>query len=171
MSGPVFMGQIRIMAFRRPPRGWASCNGQSLPIEGNEALFSLIGSIYGGDGDKTFALPDLRSRTPIGFSDDIIQGHRYGEEAHTLTTSQIPRHSHSLSASDENANDVWPKDNLLSKNTAGKPYTKFENLASMADNTIENAGGSGAHNNMQPYLTLNYCIALTGSKPANIESE
>lgn len=163
MSTP-FLSEIRIMSFNFPPKGWAFCNGQLLPINQNQALFSLLGTTYGGDGRVNFALPDLRSRVPLHMGSGFTLGERGGEEAHTLNISELPAHSHAPTGSSANASQVAPTGNLWAVTTnggyAGSPDTTL-NPAS-----ILNAGGSQPHNNMSPYLTLNFCIALQGIFPS-----
>lgn len=161
-----FLGEIRIMSFSFAPKGWAMCNGQLLPINQNQALFSLLGTTYGGDGRVNFALPDLRGRTPIHFGNSHTLGERAGEQAHTLSISELPTHQHTLQASSASANASGPSGNILAK-TLGNTYGVTTNLVGMDAGSISTVGGSQAHLNMQPFLTLNFCIALQGIFPSH----
>jgi microcystin-dependent protein len=161
------MGELRIMGFNFPPKGWAQCNGQFLPINQNQALFSLLGTTYGGNGQTTFALPDLRGRTPIHTGSSFSQGTAMGQEAHTITMSEMPAHVHFFGA---NTGDAT-KDNatLAPKGTFGafnNGYRAASNLIAIAPTTISNVGGSQAHENRQPYAVLNICICLQGIFPS-----
>jgi microcystin-dependent protein len=140
------------------------CNGQLLPINQNQALFSLLGTTYGGDGQTTFALPNLRGRVALHIGSGLIQGENLGEEAHTLTISEMPAHSHALQGTTNNANQPVPTGNLLA--TVGNVYTTAQNLTTINPASVGNAGGSQPHTNMQPYLVLNFCIALQGIFPS-----
>jgi microcystin-dependent protein len=159
-----FLSEIRIMSFGFAPKGWALCNGQLLPINQNQALFSLLGTTYGGNGQTNFALPDLQGRTPIHMSSGHTLGERGGEQSHTLSISELPTHTHVLSASSSNGNVVQPSGNLLG--SALDVYRAPDNLVSLSPDTVTNAGGSQAHLNMQPFLTLNFSIALQGIFPS-----
>ena len=160
-----FLSEIRIFSFNFAPRGWATCDGQLLPINQNQALFSLLGTTYGGDGRTTFALPNLQSRTPIHVGSGHTLGERGGEEAHTLSTSEIPAHVHSLAASSTSAGgNASPSGRFLGG--GNNVYHAESNLTPLASGSIANAGGSQAHLNMQPFLTLNFCIALQGIFPS-----
>jgi microcystin-dependent protein len=163
MSTP-FVGEIRLMSFNFAPKGWAMCNGQSLPINQNQALFSLLGTMYGGNGQTTFALPDLRGRVPIHFGNGHTQGQIGGEQAHTLTIGEMPTHTHTAFASPGNGNTNFGSNNVLAAalNTYGAP----EDPVALTPTTITNAGGSQPHQNMQPYLALNFCIVLSGIFPS-----
>ena len=164
-----FLGEIRLFGFNFAPRGWALCHGQLLPISQNTALFSLLGTMYGGDGRTTFELPDLRGRVPIGFGQgpglaDHTQGEAGGAEQVTLLAAQLPPHQHTVAAS-STATTKNPTNALPAKTLARAPY------GTTADRTMHPAmasgGGSGApHDNMQPYLVANWCIALEGIYPA-----
>jgi microcystin-dependent protein len=160
MSEP-FLGELKLMSFNFAPKGWATCNGQLLPINQNQALFSLLGTMYGGNGQTTFALPDLRGRIPIhrgGFT----QGQAIGAQSHTLTVGEMPAHTHSVLASSQNGNQADPK--ILA--AASNAYTAPSTLTTIAPGTVSNVGGSQAHENRQPYLVLNWCIALQGIFPS-----
>ena len=160
-----FLSEIRIMSFGFPPRGWALCDGQLLPINQNQGLFSLLGTTYGGDGRVNFALPDLRTRVPIHMGQSHTLGERGGEQAHTLSISEIPTHVHTANAAAANGAAIIPTGNYL----AGSPtqlYTSAQNLTALNPATIANVGGSQAHLNMQPFLVLNFSIALQGIFPS-----
>ena len=162
-----FLSEIRIMSFVFPPKGWALCNGQLLPINQNQALFSLLGTTFGGDGRVNFALPDLRGRTPIHVGSGHTLGERGGEQAHTLSIAEIPTHTHVFNASTNVAPaGVPPGTSLLAQSAGEFLYGAATNLVAFAPNAISNTGGSQAHLNMQPFLTLNFCIALQGIFPS-----
>ncbi len=159
-----FLAEIRLMSFAFPPKGWALCDGQLLPINQNQALFSLLGTTFGGNGQTNFALPDLRGRTPLHVGSGHTLGERGGEQAHTLSISEIPTHAHVANASTTNGNSAFAIGNVLA--AAGNLYAAPNNLTSILPNTIANIGGSQAHLNMQPFLTLSFCIALQGIFPS-----
>lgn len=164
-----FLSEIRLMSFTFAPRGWALCNGQLLPINQNQALFSLLGTTFGGDGRVNFALPDLRGRVPMHHGAGHTLGERQGEQAHTLTVAELPTHTHLLSASSAPADAALPAGNLLAATdpaTFGPAYAAPSSLAAMAPEAIAPSGGSQAHLNMQPFLTLSFCIALQGIFPS-----
>lgn len=163
MSEP-FLSEIRIMSFAFAPKGWAMCNGQLMPINQNQALFSLLGTTYGGDGRVNFALPDLRGRTPIHEGSGHTLGEKAGEQAVTLTLSQMPQHTHVLNASPKSADNPVAASNVLA--TAGNLYSAPNNNLVTLLGTVGNVGGSQAHLNMQPFLTLTFCIALQGIFPS-----
>ena len=162
MSEP-FLSEIRIMSFNFAPKGWAMCNGQLLPINQNQALFALLGTTYGGDGRVNFALPDLRGRAPIHFGSGHTLGERGGEQAHTLTLSELPLHTHFLNANTSPGQNN-PPGAVLGK-AATNMYGPASALAAMGTSVL-NVGGSQAHLNMQPFLTLTFCIALQGIFPS-----
>jgi microcystin-dependent protein len=153
------------MSFDFAPKGWAMCNGQLLPINQNQALFSLLGTTYGGDGRVNFALPDLRARTPIHVGNGHTLGQRGGETAHTLSLAEMPSHTHAAGASSISAagNDN-PANRVLG--SVNNMFHTPANLTPMRAGTIATTGGSQAHQNMQPFLALTFCIALQGIFPS-----
>lgn len=160
-----FLSEIRIMSFNFAPKGWALCNGQLLPINQNQALFSLLGTTFGGDGRVNFALPDLRGRVPIHVSSGHTLGERAGEQAHTLTIAELPTHTHLVNASSaSNGGNASPTGRFLGG--GNNVYHAPSNLTTMNPSTVTSAGGSQAHLNMQPFLTLTFCIALQGIFPS-----
>ncbi|HEX8643856.1 MAG TPA: tail fiber protein [Allosphingosinicella sp.] len=160
-----FLSEIRIMSFVFAPKGWALCNGQLLPINQNQALFSLLGTTFGGDGRVNFALPDFRGRVPIHVGSGHTLGERGGEQAHTLSIAELPTHAHFANALSSNATVPVPANNSLA--AANNVYVSTAgNLTSLEPGTVTNTGGSQAHLNMQPFLTLSYCIALQGIFPS-----
>ena len=161
-----FLSEIRIMSFEFAPKGWALCNGQLLPINQNQALFSLLGTSFGGDGRVNFALPDLRGRVPIHVGSGHTLGERGGEQAHTLSIAELPTHTHVLNATSTDGNAIIPGGNLLARSVTQIYNAHISNLVTMAAGTITNVGGSQAHLNMQPFLTLTFCIALQGIFPS-----
>lgn len=162
-----FLSEIRIMSFVFPPKGWALCNGQLLPINQNQALFSLLGTTFGGDGRVNFALPDLRGRVPIHVGSGHTLGERGGEPSHTLSIGEIPTHTHILSATTIAATGNTPSASLmLAQSTASQLYGAPNALIAMNPGALTNVGGSQAHLNMQPFLTLSFCIALQGIFPS-----
>ena len=168
MSEP-FLAEIRIVGFNFAPRGWAFCDGQILPINQNQSLYSLLGTTYGGDGRTSFALPDLRSRTPIHRGDGHSLGQRGGSETVTLTAAEIAGHTHTFKASSAAGVDRSATNDLLANTApAGNLYRDAEaaNMTALRSGSITNAGGGQAHNNMQPYTTLSFCIALQGLFPS-----
>ena len=168
MSEP-FLAEIRIVGFNFAPRGWAFCDGQILPINQNQSLYSLLGTTYGGDGRTSFALPDLRSRTPIHRSDGHSLGQKSGAETVTLTAAEIAAHTHSAKASSSAATNNTPQNDVLAATTLPDLVYRDPAAAStsaLRSGTVTNAGGGQAHDNMQPYLTLAFCIALRGLFPS-----
>jgi len=169
MSDP-FIGQISITAFGFAPKGWALCNGQLLPINQNQALFSLLGTQYGGNGIQNFALPDLRGRSPVHRSNALPQGVVVGVEAVTLIPSQLPPHNHGLQASSDLANANLPAGALPAARGRGGPLMYAAAGASpavaMHPSAVTASGGNQPHNNLQPYSTLNFVIALVGIFPS-----
>jgi len=161
-----FLGEIRIMSFNFPPKGWALCNGQLLPINQNQPLFSLFGTTYGGDGRVNFALPNLQGQAPIHIGGGFSQGQTGGEQNHTLSSQEMPAHTHVAQGTTTNADQPIPTGNLLG--AANNMYTGANagNLTPLHPTSINNLGGSQAHQNMQPYLTLSFCVALQGIFPS-----
>lgn len=163
MSEP-FLGEIRLFVFSYAPKGWAQCNGQIMQINQNQALFALLGNTYGGDGQTTFALPDLRGRVPVHHGNGITLGERWGEEAHALTSAEMPVHSHQSrggaapSTSRSPGGALWGAEAALPYGTAPDSI--------MSPEAVTVAGGSQPHENRQPYLVLNFCIALSGIFPS-----
>jgi microcystin-dependent protein len=172
-----FIGQILWVAFDVVPKGWAPCDGRTLPISQNQALFTLIGTTYGGNGQTTFALPDLRGRAPVSFGQgpgltDRPLAAPGGEERHTLTVNELPAHTHSLRAVNAAGTVASPNGAHLAtpalpltRSSSAKNYSSAAATTSLAADSIITAGGGQPHNNMQPYVTLNCIIALTGLFP------
>ena len=162
-----FLGEIRIFSFGYAPRGWAFCNGQLLPINQNQALFSLLGTNYGGNGTTTFALPNLQGREPIHTGNGHTLGEVGGEAAHTVTVSELPVHTHSLVATSANADTNNPAGALLADSVIAQIYHDPDGTLSGLDPAeLDNLGGSQPHLNLQPFLTLNFCIAMAGIFPS-----
>jgi len=165
-----FLSEIKIMSFNFPPKGWAFCNGQFLPINQNQALFALLGTTYGGNGQTNFALPDFRGKVPIHMGNVHTLGERGGQESHTLTISELPTHTHqvnAISTATTSNNTNSPVNNYFATTSPATLYvSNMANLTSLAGNTILNTGGSQPHTNQQPYLVLNFCIALQGIFPS-----
>src|SRR5438045_7870405 len=157
-----FLSEIRIMSFNFAPKGWAQCNGQLLPINQNQALFSLLGTTYGGDGRVNFALPNLQSRVPIHMGSGHTLGERAGEQAHTLSIAELPTHVHTMQASSTSGDGAAPGGQLLAPGQSTQIYGPAANLTPLQSSTVANVGGSQAHLNMQPFLVLNFSIALQG---------
>jgi microcystin-dependent protein len=172
MADP-YLGSIILVGFTFAPRGWATCSGQLLPISQNDALFSLLGTTYGGDGQSTFALPDMRGRAPIHFGSGAglstrVQGETSGVESVTLTVGQIPTHTHPLNVNNSGATLGTPNGNFLAAKNRADP-----GFAATSDGSVLNSaavspstGGSQSHSNLQPYLVMNYVIALEGIFPS-----
>jgi len=168
MSEP-FLAEVRIVGFNFAPRGWAFCDGQILPINQNQSLYSLLGTTYGGDGRTSFALPDLRGRVPIhvGRSNgggDHRLGQKSGEETHTLAANEMPQHDHVLQASNTDANTQVPTGHVFAR--ALNVYANPGTTVTLRSGTVVNVGGGQAHENMQPYIAVNFCIALQGLFPS-----
>jgi microcystin-dependent protein len=162
-----FLSEIRLMSFNFAPKGWALCNGQLLPINQNQALFALLGTTYGGNGQTNFALPDLRGRVPVHVGAGFSLGQRGGEEAHTLNIQELPTHLHLVQAASGQATTGTPDPSLVLSTSAGSfAYAAPQNLVPMDASSLSNVGGNQPHTNMQPYLTLNFCIALQGIFPS-----
>jgi microcystin-dependent protein len=168
MSEP-FLSEIRIASFGFAPKGWALCNGQLLPINQNQPLFSLLGTTFGGDGRVNFALPDLRARTPIHVGNGHTLGERGGEQGHTLSQAELPTHFHFLQASSTQGNSTNPNfggtGNVFATDP-GNIYGPPIGLAALNPASVSAVGGSQAHLNMQPFLALSFIIALQGIFPS-----
>jgi microcystin-dependent protein len=166
MSEP-FLSEIKIMSFNFPPKGWAMCNGQLLPINQNQALFSLLGTTYGGDGRVNFGLPNLQGRTPIHMGNGHTLGEIGGEQAHTLSISELPTHTHTASAANVPATSNAPSNaRMIAQSVGANMYGAASNLGTMSTQALATVGTSQAHLNTQPYLTLTFCIALQGIFPS-----
>ena len=169
MSEP-FIGQIMLVPYNFAPRGWAFCQGQLMPVQQNTALFSLLGTTYGGNGQQTFGLPDLRGRVAIGAGQGpglgfYQLGEVSGSESVTLLANQMPIHNHLISAVDDDPNSGTPNNSYLA-NTNPSTYSTAAPSTAMSPNMVSPAGGNQSHPNLQPYLTLNYIIALNGIFPS-----
>jgi len=157
------------MSFGFPPKGWAECNGQLMPINQNQALFSLLGTTFGGDGRVNFALPDYRGRVPMHVGGGHLLGERSGEQVHALSIVEMPQHTHVASATNNNATQPGPNPNSTTLGYAragNQMYGAAQNLVAMQPGMVANVGNSEPHNNMQPYLTICFCIALQGIFPS-----
>ena len=164
MSEP-FLGEIRIFGFNFAPQGWAMCDGQLLPTKQNQSLYSLLGTTYGGDGQNTFALPDLRGRTPIHKSDDINMGQHGGDETVTLNLETMPTHTHTVQASEAVADTTKPAGAIFATTSSSEIYNQPANPNALRPDSLTPVGHDQPHNNMQPFQVLNFCIALQGSYP------
>lgn len=170
MSDP-YLGEIRMFGGNFPPRGWAFCNGMELAISENEALYSLIGTTYGGNGMTTFALPDLQGRLPMHRGRSPVDGNTYvigqkaGTETVTLTTNQMPAHTHLVNANHTNGELFDPANNVWGLSSGYKPYIDAAPTGSMSSSAITPVGGNQPHENMMPFLALNFIIALVGVYP------
>lgn len=163
-----FLGEIRVTSFAFPPKGWALCNGQLLPINQNQALFAILGTQYGGNGQTNFALPNLQGRVPMHQGNSHVIGEAGGESAHTLTVAEMARHQHDMNASNSTANASMPAGASVAKAAAGSPpiYAGTGSMVAMHPQAVANAGGNQPHNNVQPSLGLNFIIALQGIFPS-----
>jgi microcystin-dependent protein len=168
--GQPYIGEIRMFGGNFAPAGWVFCAGQLMPISENDALFTLIGTTYGGDGQETFGIPNLQGRTPVhagqgpGLSQNYQIGESSGVEQVTLTTQQIPLHNHAFLASDNISSQTDPADHVLSQSSQATIYISDQPNVAMA-NKVQPAGGSQPHENMQPYLCINYILSLYGVFP------
>ncbi len=164
MSEP-YLCELKIIAFNYPPKGWAFCNGQLLPINQNQALFSLLGTMYGGDGRVNFALPNLQGKVPIHIGAGYTQGQTGGEQNHTLIQSEMPAHIHIAHASTAVTTNGTPAGNYPAA-AASHPFSSGSVNTTLVPTAVTSAGGTQPHNNMPPYLVLNICIALQGIFPS-----
>jgi microcystin-dependent protein len=162
--GTPYLAEIRVFSFNFPPRGWAFCNGQTLPISQNQALFSLMGTTYGGDGIRTFQLPNLQGRMPVHMGNGLVQGGVSGETTHTLISSEMPIHTHAASGVSTSATTPTATSNTWAASNQN-PYATAPNTT-MSPPTLSTSGGSQPHDNMPPYLVLSFCIALEGIFPS-----
>jgi len=167
MSDP-FIGELKLVSFNFPPKGWALCNGQLMPINQNQALFSLLGTTYGGDGLRTFSLPDLQGRAPLHQGSGVVLGQKAGTEAVTLNSGQLPMHTHTLTASADIANASVPGGALPAAKPRGgmNRYAPVGNDTVMGASSLTSIGGSQPHQNMQPYTVLIWIISLQGIFPS-----
>ena len=163
MSAP-FIGEVRMIAFNFPPKGWAFCNGQILAINQNQALFSVLGTTYGGNGQTTFGLPDLQARSPVHVGNGVSLGEKSGEAAHTLTVAEMAAHTHTCQGNTTAANTGTAAGNDWGAQAAN-PFFNTPNTP-MGPSAVSMTGGSQPHNNMQPYLVINFVIALVGIFPS-----
>ena len=163
MSEP-FLAEVRMVGFNFAPRGWAFCDGQILPINQNQSLYSLLGTTYGGDGRTSFALPDLRGRVPMHVGNGVTEGQRSGEETHTLSVNEIPQHQHFAQASTNTGSTINPTGQVLGQ--ALNVYANPTTTTALRAGSVTNVGGGQAHNNMQPSIAINFCIALQGLFPS-----
>ena len=162
--GTPFMGEIKIISWNFAPKGWAFCNGQLLPINQNQALFAILGTTYGGDGRVNFGLPNLQGRIPIHFGDGFVLGERAGELSHTIVNSEMPQHTH-VPLAGTNADQSSPVGNFWGSGAQQVYASSSSNNTAMSPTAVSNIGGSQAHENMPPYLVLNFIIALVGVFP------
>lgn len=161
-----FLSEIRLFSFNFPPKGWALCNGQLLPINQNQALFSLLGTTFGGDGRVNFALPNFRDRVPMHTGNGHTLGERGGENAHTVTASEMPLHTHMLNATSGPATGTNPAGAVFTDTKPSELYNSSDPGAVMNASTVTTVGGNQPHENRQPFLTLNFCVALQGIFPS-----
>ena len=159
-----YLGEIRLFSFNVPPSGWAACNGQTLSISGNQALFSLLGTTYGGDGQSTFALPDLGGRVPVCVGNGYVLGAAGGQASVPLTVAQLPAHQHQAYASSNSATAADPG-NAYWAASSSPAYAPLGSGVTLDPGAIQAVGAGQAHQNMAPYLTVNFCIATTGVYP------
>ena len=158
-----FVGEIRVFSFGFVPRGWAACDGQMLQVRDHQALYSVMGNTYGGDGKINFAMPNLNGRAPVHPGQGITRGQAGGEEKHTLSVAEMPAHTHQVSGDSAAANYFIPVDKVWAA-SPNKPFATAPNTT-LDPSVISNAGGNQAHTNMQPYLVVQYCIAVIGIFP------
>jgi len=164
--GTPYLGELKIISWNFAPKGWSLCNGQLLPINQNQALFSILGTTYGGNGQTNFALPDLRGRVPQHQGQGFLLGQAVGQEFHTLTQSELPQHIHFAQSAAANATTDSPDSSVVLGTAAIDLYRQPTNLAAMDPGIVGNVGGSQPHENRQPFLVLNVIIALQGVFPS-----
>src|SRR5690349_6535740 len=162
--GTPFLGEIKIISWNFAPQGWTFCNGQLMPINQNQALFSILGTTYGGDGRTTFGLPDLRGRAPVHMGAGLTLGERLGEEAHTITMSEMAAHNHMVSASSAAPDQGLATGNEWAALASG--YTNQSPDTTFVPTALTNTGGSQPHTNIQPLIVLNFIIAVQGVFPS-----
>jgi microcystin-dependent protein len=160
-----YLSELRLVSFNFAPRGWALANGQLLPINTNQALFSLVGTTYGGDGIRTFGIPNLPGRVPVHMGNGFTLGQMGGEGQHTLTINELPNHTHSLQGINAGQNSNNPSNSFLANTGSVNMYIAPTNLSAMFPGDIANVGGSQPHSNQSPYLVMNWIIALQGIYP------
>ncbi|HXA30820.1 MAG TPA: tail fiber protein [Acidimicrobiales bacterium] len=165
MSNP-YLGEIRVVSFTFAPHGWAMCNGQLLPINQNQALFSLLGTTYGGDGISSFALPNLEGRVPVHIGSNFTQGQAGGEATHVLTTAEIPGHTHGVAVAAGTGTAVSPAGNYWAGIKNANPFSTASPSTTLAPTAIGNSGLGQGHDNMPPGLVLNYIMAMAGIFPS-----
>jgi microcystin-dependent protein len=165
MSEP-FLGEIKIISWNFPPKGWAFCNGQFLPINQNQALFALFGTRYGGNGQTTFALPDLRGKVPMHVGAGFNQGQVGGQYSHTLTLQEMPAHLHFMNVTNTDGTTPNPSAGVILSKAVANSYGPATGLVPMNPASVGSVGGSQAHENKQPYLVLNFIVALQGIFPS-----
>jgi microcystin-dependent protein len=163
--GQPYLGEVKLVTWNFPPKNWAFCNGQLLPINQNQALFSLLGTFYGGDGRTTFGLPDLRGRTAIHQGSGFTIGQRGGEESHTLLQSEMPQHLHPMSGVSDDGTVQIPTGAFLGA-AGAQPYHGATNLVAMDPASITSVGNGQPHENRQPFLVINFIICLAGIFPS-----
>jgi microcystin-dependent protein len=162
-----FLSEIKVVSFNFPPKGWALCDGQLLPINQNQALFALLGTTYGGNGQTNFALPNLRGRVPIHFGNGHTLGEAAGSTSVTVNIQQLPTHTHVAQGANTTATGPIPNNTVLLANASADLYGGVDNLTAIDPATVSSVGGSQPHNNMMPYLALNFIIALQGIFPSH----
>jgi microcystin-dependent protein len=161
-----YVGEVRMFAGNFPPNGWMFCQGQTLAISENETLFQLIGTTYGGDGQETFNLPNLASRVPVHRGSGFVIGQTGGVETVTLTVQQIAAHSHAMLATSSISNQTSPANNVVAQSSTGKLYVEDTPTANLSNIVVSPVGGNQPHNNLQPYLCINFIISLFGIFPS-----
>ena len=164
--GTPFLGEIKIISWNFAPKGWAFCNGQFLPINQNQALFSLFGTMYGGNGQTTFALPDVRGKVPVHVGDGFTQGEVGGSSSVTIRSQTMAQHLHFVNVTNNDATSPNPANDVIISKSVAQSYGPGSNLSPMAATTIGNVGGSQPHDNRQPFLVLNFIVALQGVFPS-----